>query len=213
MSDRNTQLFVRRLLLGVTAFMLSLSAGGAAQASQPITEAEREKAIRYLTETKENVESAVRGLSDAQLKFKAGPDRWSIAEVVEHLAIAEELMTNTVLPGLPNAPAPAADRNAKQIDDLILAKVPDRTEKFKAPEAIVPTGRWSPEQALQHFSTSRKQTIEAVKSTSGLRDHVAPHPALGPLDGYQWALGDAAHTERHTKQILEVKADPNFPAK
>jgi hypothetical protein len=32
------------------------------------------------------------------------------------------------------------------------------------------------------------------------------------MDGYQWVLATAAHTERHTKQILEVKSDPNFPA-
>jgi hypothetical protein len=38
------------------------------------------------------------------------------------------------------------------------------------------------------------------------------HPVLGPLDGYEWILAAAAHSERHTKQILEVKADPNFPA-
>jgi hypothetical protein len=37
--------------------------------------------------------------------------------------------------------------------------------------------------------------------------------AYDSMDGYQWVLGAAAHTERHTKQILEVKADPNFPAK
>ena len=33
------------------------------------------------------------------------------------------------------------------------------------------------------------------------------------MDGYQWILAAAAHTERHTKQILEVRADANFPAK
>ena len=31
------------------------------------------------------------------------------------------------------------------------------------------------------------------------------------LDGYEWLLYIAAHSERHTKQIDEVKADPHFP--
>ena len=31
------------------------------------------------------------------------------------------------------------------------------------------------------------------------------------MDGYQWILAAAAHCDRHTKQILEVRADPNFP--
>jgi len=38
---------------------------------------------------------------------------------------------------------------------------------------------------------------------------------MGPmgknLDGYEFILFIAGHSERHTKQIAEVKADPNFP--
>ena len=38
-------------------------------------------------------------------------------------------------------------------------------------------------------------------------------PAAKDLDGIQWVLFIAAHSERHTAQMLEVKADPNFPKK
>jgi hypothetical protein len=31
------------------------------------------------------------------------------------------------------------------------------------------------------------------------------------MDAYQWLLLLAAHTERHTAQIEEIKADPKFP--
>ena len=31
------------------------------------------------------------------------------------------------------------------------------------------------------------------------------------LDCYEWILFLTAHSERHLKQILEVKADPGFP--
>jgi hypothetical protein len=31
------------------------------------------------------------------------------------------------------------------------------------------------------------------------------------MDGYQWVLGVAAHTERHTKQIREVQATAGYP--
>jgi hypothetical protein len=33
------------------------------------------------------------------------------------------------------------------------------------------------------------------------------------LDAYEFVLLIAAHSERHTKQINEVKLDPNFPKK
>jgi len=32
------------------------------------------------------------------------------------------------------------------------------------------------------------------------------------MDGLQSALTAAAHDQRHAAQILEVKADPNYPA-
>jgi len=34
---------------------------------------------------------------------------------------------------------------------------------------------------------------------------------MGMLDAYQWILLLSGHTERHTLQILEVKADPKYP--
>lgn len=59
-----------------------------------------------------------------------------------------------------------------------------------------------------------------VASAGGLREHVLEAPplrivtngAFDTMDGYQWALTLAAHDERHVRQILELKADPNYPA-
>ena len=181
--------------------------------AQPLSQLERGHAVRYLTETRNGVVEAVKGLSETQWKFKPATDRWSIAEIVEHLAVTEDLVSKKVLVDLPAAPAPAADRNAKQVDATVLAKLTDRSVKAQAPPQIVPTGRWSPADALQHLLDSRAQTIAAFQSLPDPRQHVIDHPAFGPLDGYEWVLAVAAHTARHTGQILEVKADPDFPVK
>lgn len=184
-----------------------------ADLAKPLSSQERAYAVTYLTETRTGVFNAVKGLSDAQWRFKPAPDRWSIAEVVEHLAIVEPILTKQVLVNLDTAPPASADalKNAKEKDAAILAKVPDRSTKFQAPAEIQPTGRFTPTAGLHQFQDERNQTIALVKSIPDLRGHVIAHPALGPLDGYQWVLAIAAHSERHTKQILEVKADPNFP--
>jgi hypothetical protein len=78
---------------------------------------------------------------------------------------------------------------------------------------VRPTGRWSPQETLDQFLKARERTMEFMKSTPGLREHVVDSPLGQPLDAYQWVLFISAHSERHTKQILEVKADPNFPRK
>jgi hypothetical protein len=76
---------------------------------------------------------------------------------------------------------------------------------------LQPTNRFgSPAAAQKHFVESRATTEEYLKGATGLRAHLTDSP-MGKLDGYQWVLLIAAHSERHTKQMLEVKADPNFP--
>ena len=103
---------------------------------------------------------------------------------------------------------------ADKLDDAkVRAQVLDRSTKVQAPEMAQPTGRWKPAAALEHYLAARTHTAELVNSTPGLRAHVIVHPYFGPLDGYQWAIAVAAHSVRHTQQILEVKADPNFPTK
>ena len=116
--------------------------------------------------------------------------------------VVEKVMVAPAVPG----------RDLKKTDDAVLAKIPDRSQKAQAPEPLVPTNRYgSPEGSLKHFEESRAATEEFLKTTPGLRDHALDGPLGTKLDGYQYVLFIAAHSERHTKQILEVKADPNYP--
>ena len=167
-------------------------------------------ARNYLNETRDALFASVKGLTPAQWNFKPAPDRWSIAQVVEHIAVTEEGIQGIVAQ-IPRAPAPAADFNAPAVDAMILSKMPDRSTKAQAPPQLQPTGRWTPAAALEHFTAASDALSADLRDTAELRRHVIAHPAFGPLDGYEWVLAFAGHTARHTQQILEVKADPNFP--
>jgi hypothetical protein len=183
-----------------------------AATNQTITQPDREKGLRYLAETRNNLIEAVKGLTEEQWKFKPAPDRWSAAEVLEHVVLIEN-MVHGILAKIEQAPAPAPDRDPLKVDALILTKVPDRSEKAQAPPPALPAGRWTPADTLDKFQKSRAETTVILKSASALRGHVVDHPVFGPLDGYEWILAVSAHSERHMKQILEVKADPHFPAR
>jgi DinB superfamily len=180
-------------------------------AGQSLTSADRESAVKYLEKTRDAVEASTKGLTDAQWTFKAAPEKWSVAQVVEHLALAEDLFFDTVSQKVMSSPAGAPGRDFKKTDAAVLANVPDRSHKRQAPEVLVPTGRWSPQEALNHFVRSRARTIQFLQDTPDLREHVLDGPTGAPLDGYEWILLAAAHSERHEKQLEEVKADPKFP--
>jgi hypothetical protein len=192
---------------------LFVFAGATALRAQEVTQAEKERTLQYLETTKKGVLEATKGLSEAQWNFKPAPDRWSVAQVMEHIAASEDFIRGVVQEKVMLAPAGEPGRDVKKTDEAVLAMVPDRTTKAQAPEPLVPTNRFgSPESSIKHFVESRATTEDFLKTTTGLRDHVTDSP-LGKLDGYEFVLLIAAHSERHTKQINEVKADPNFPKK
>lgn len=177
---------------------------------QALSPADREKGVKYLEQTRDAVIAATNGLSEAQWKFKAAPDKWSAAETLEHIALAEDYLFGFVKNKVMKDPPGPADRDIAKIDAMVLAMIPDRSNKRQAPPELVPTGRWTPAETLDHFLKSRAVTIEFMKTTPDLREHVAEGP-VGKLDAYEWLLFIGAHSERHTKQILEVKAEAGFP--
>lgn len=177
-----------------------------------LTAKDREFAIKYLEETRQKFLASIDGLSPVQWTFKAGPDRWSIAEAAEHIAISESTILQMVTAKIMSAPPPPAGEprltDQKMIDALV-----DRSARFQAPEMLKPTNRWPTREALkQDFTAARDKTIAYVRETKDdLRGHAAPHPVLKTLDGYQWVLLIGGHSARHTAQIEEVKSDPAYP--
>lgn len=200
-------------LRGGTLILLVALAGAASAKAQDVSQADKDRALQYLESTKKGVLDATKGLSEAQWNFKPAPDRWSLAQVMEHLAAAEDMLRGMTQEQVMKSPAVAVrdEMEIRKADEGVLAIMPDRSHKAQAPEPLQPTNRFgSPAGAQKHFVESRATTEEYLKSATGLRAHVADSP-LGKLDGYEWVLLIAAHSERHTKQMLEVKADPNFP--
>jgi hypothetical protein len=201
--------------VALCALALLLAACSAAVAkAQGVSQADKDHALQYLESTKKGVLDATKGLSEAQWNFKPAPERWSVAEVMEHLAAAEDLLRGMTQEQVMKTPAiPARDpAELKKIDESVIAMVPDRSHKADAPEPLRPTNRFgSPAEAQKHFLESRATTEEYLKSTPDLRAHAVDSPMGMKLDGYEWVLLIAGHSERHTKQMLEVKADPNFP--
>lgn len=186
----------------------------AAEQSTTLTREERAQAVDYLKETRKEFTDAVKGLSEAQWKFKAAPDRWSIAETAEHIALAEETVWGLVSGRMMKAPAtPEKRAEVKGKDEIILKSIPDRSRKAEAPERLKPTGKWATQAALvKDFESVREKEMAYLNETKeDLRSHFEEHPFLKTLDAYQWLLLNGAHTKRHVAQILEGKSEPKFP--
>jgi hypothetical protein len=200
-----------RQLWCVTVATVVLIAGGPAANGQALTPAERDRALQYLETTKKNIVEATRGLSDTQWNFKPSPFTWSVAQVIEHIAASEDLLRQMAEDQIKKAP-PGPERDVKATDDKVVAVIPDRSRKFQAPEQLRPKNQFgSPDAALKHFIDSRAKTVDLFNKTPDLREHVIDSGLFGKMDAYARILFIAAHSERHTKQLLEVKANSKFP--
>jgi uncharacterized damage-inducible protein DinB len=202
------------LFLLLLSSVAGLSAWAQTAPPATLTPEERASALKNLQTTHDKFLQSIAGLSEKQWTFKPAPDRWSMAEVAEHITVTEGAIFGLLQKQIMTTPATPEKRDqVKGKDELILEKVPDRSHKVQAPEMLRPTGRWATEADLtKAFEETRKATMDYARTTNDdLRDHFFDHPVLGALDGYQWLLLISAHSARHTAQIEEVKADPNFP--
>lgn len=195
----------------VTCCAISLAANSWLNAAELSSE-EIDRASSHLKNTNAAFLAATDGLSAEQWNFKSAPDRWSVAQVAEHIAATEDALFGLIQAQVMTAPARTETVNVKEIDDLILQAIPDRSAKRQAPEPLQPTARFgSGPESVRHFKEARVKTLAFLTETKGLRDHAIDSPLGQKLDAYQWLLFISAHSERHTKQINEVKADPSFP--
>jgi hypothetical protein len=184
-------------------------------ASDPTTieKKERKFAAGFLKDTKSDVVKTVKGLSQAQLTFHSAPDRWSVEDCLKHIAAAEMGLRQMLDQNLKQAATPEKRTEVKVSDEDLIKMVEDRSHKAQAPEQLRPenTPFKSADEALNSFKDNRDKLMDFVKNTQeDLRNHIVELP-FGKIDGYQMVLFISAHSNRHTQQIKEVMADPNFP--
>lgn len=199
---------MRKLLLPVVMLMmLSFTT-----TDNTITKAERKYALAKLKNTKKHLKEATKGLSAAQLNFKASDSSWSIAECAEHIALTETSLYGMFEGALKSNPDASKRSEVKFADDQVWNMIVDRSNKVKTPEQFKPSGKFgSFEGIIKEFNDKRDTHIQNVKGVNeDLRNRYAKLP-FGTIDAFQVIIFLAAHTERHIKQIEEVKMSAGFP--
>lgn len=179
------------------------------------TEKDREFALKYLNDTRDDFVKQLTGLSDAQLNFRAGEGRWTIGEIAEHIIVVENALRGMIVDGGMKSPVPANKDEYPRIADLaIILAITNRQQKFSAPEQVRPNGRWKTvADLLANFETTRKTSTDYIR---GVKDDMRAHflnMPMGKMDAFQGYLFMIGHSERHLAQLKEVKADAKYPAK
>jgi hypothetical protein len=181
---------------------------------------ERQLVLDQLASSEAHLLELVDGLTPQQWNFREKPERWSIAENIEHVIAFENFITDVIARVMKDSAEPEKRAYASAKEPFVLRIANDRGKKFNAREVVRPVGRW-PDTAemIAELRKTRARTLAfvteafAAENKSDLRSHFFAHVALGDLDCYQWLLVMAQHGSRHALQIEEIKADPAYPAK
>lgn len=182
--------------------------------SEDLTINDKKHLLNYFQQTRESLDNEIKGLSEAQLQYQASPNSWSISQCVEHIIMTEKMLLGMSKELLSKPENIEMKEKAKQTDEALIAGMTNREEKFSAPKSLHPAGKYlNPVDAMKDFDAQRAEIIAFIEATpKDLRKHFTESPA-GVIDAYQSFLFLAGHTERHTKQIQEIKANAAFPTK
>jgi DinB superfamily len=175
----------------------------------PMTQEEREHLVAHLEMTRTWLSDEVSPLSAAQLNFRPSPDRWTVAETVQHLVISEPNYWKLLNDSMKQAPK-KLEKAASDADVLWYGI--DRTQHEKTPAKQNPIQqKIDTAQAMKTFLAMHTQLLEMARtSKEDLRGHAVPEWGV---DAYQCLLEISTHEQRHIMQIREIKASAGFPKK
>ncbi len=171
--------------------------------------AERRSALLLLKNSRTELLSSIRGLTQKQINYKKTKASSSIRDYMFLAAAAEKTTWNLMRKAMKQKPNPEK-KNGINISDNLLAHQPlsDDIVAGMNPERINYTSFYF---ALDNFIANRAAHIRYMKSTTeDLRDHIVQLPCC-TMDCYQLCLLTAAETNYYMQKIREVKAENGFP--
>lgn len=170
----------------------------------------------YLDRQQANLIASVHAVPDDRRAERPAPDRWSVTEVVEHLAMVEGrlgAMIGTMLREA--APRLGAERDDSAIlPTLNPDRALDRSRALVAREGTVPTGTMSADAGLAAIDEARGALKRSLLEVDGLAlgDVERAHPAFGTMSLYGWIAFVGAHMGRHALQVREVAESLRRPS-
>jgi hypothetical protein len=153
--------------------------------------------------------AAVESVPSALRSRQPAPGRWSVAEVLEHVALVNQLFRTRLAASIAAAreaglAAEIGDR--APVPPALVAAMANRMAPRSAPDQVKPTGAMDAADALAALRRAQAAFRVMLLEADGLAlsSVTYEHPFFGTLNIYQWAELMAGHERRHAEQIREA---------
>lgn len=146
------------------------------------------KTVQAQAATPQKIARLIQRMTPAQLKKRPGPGKWSISEIIHHLADCE------IVFGFRSR--------------LILAEEKPRLIPFdqNAWAANLGYSKGNPRAALETFSVVRRQNVATMRRLKPADwERIGDHAEYGPLSFRHLMVHLTAHDESHVGQIARLR--------
>ena len=157
---------------------------------------------------REKFKSAFASLTDEQLNAKPDGEGWSVAQIVEHVAIVNGGALRICAKLLSKGEAAGkANDGSVTLSSAFLGAGADG-QKLEAPEMVRPINNVPIADSIAKLDELQGQYAD-LKAKFEMVDGIDakfPHPYFGELSAQEWLVLSGAHEIRHLKQIRRVLA-------
>jgi len=141
--------------------------------------------------------------------WRSAPERWSAAEIVDHLAVVERRIAKLMSTQLAAAVEQGLGRETDHSSVMSMMRMDrllDRRRPITSSETSQPRRGVDANTAWADFVAANASIRGFVVAADGmaLGEITVPHPVLGPLNLYQWVLFVGGHESRHAIQVREI---------
>lgn len=209
---------IRTLAALAVAILLPVSAFADADPNPRLTDAEFVELNKMMDDAQDMLLGLITGLTDEQWNFKQNDERWSVAECTEHIVRSQRALFDAAKQAMAAPENPEWAEKTATKNDFIRRVMPNRNPGgaggAQAPQEIRPTEHWSRQHAIEEFYKIHGEVRAYIETMDReIKNHTFEHPfpVFGTLNAYDWLIYVPLHTVRHSKQIIEVQSDPNYP--
>jgi uncharacterized damage-inducible protein DinB len=165
--------------------------------------------VALLDEARRTLREAVNSVPESARGTRPGPERWSTAEVLDHLAKVEGSIAGLFEKRIAEAKAnglEAETETSPVVDRSMFLRLQDRTRTIEAAGNARPAPDADWRAAWTALEGTREKLLASLANGEGLAlgKLTFPHRVFGPMNFYQWAVFAAGHESRHAAQIAAM---------
>lgn len=189
------------------------------------TEDDHQLIISELNRTTNELRIELENVTNDQWNFREDPTRWSIAEIMEHLEMQNQLHFREISV-ISNAPYYLKFRSITEGKDTFFSNYSTDTTRSKAKWFLEPSGKFcSQRDGEAAFYKVRGELTQLIEQTDvdfrkqftfrvSMEGKDIANIKIGQVrDLHQLLLTGIAHTDRHLHQIRKIKQHRDYPKK